>query len=158
MPLTLTSPAFAEGDRIPVKYTRDADNLSPPLAWSGAPAGTKSFALVVEDPDAPRGTFRHWGVFNIPADRDRLPESIETGPAARPLRFARNDFGNARYDGPQPPRGHGVHHYHFRLMALDVPSLAIPGDAGVEAIRREAGKHSLAEAEVIGVYERPAAG
>ena len=154
MPLTLSSPAFAEGERLPVKYTRDGDNLSPPLRWAGAPEGTRSFMLAVEDPDAPSGTFRHWGVFNIPPDRSELPESVETGPEATGLRFAGNDFGNGRYDGPEPPPGHGVHHYHFRLIALDVPSLEVPAQAGVKHLLHEARKHALDEAELIGTYER----
>lgn len=154
MPLTLTSPAFAGGEKIPTKYTRDGDNLSPPLKWSGAPPGTSSFVLVVEDPDAPSGTFRHWAAFNIPADRSALPESVETGPQAKVARYGRNDFGHARYDGPEPPRGHGLHHYFFRLAALDVPSIAVPAKAGVDEIWKEAAKHKLAEAELVGTYER----
>src|SRR5687767_2275713 len=121
MALTLRTPAFADGKKIPVKYTRDGDNLSPPLAWTGAASGTKSFALIVEDPDAPRGTFYHWAVFNIPADRDGLPEGFGNKPVGAGIKAGVNDFGNVGYDGPEPPHGHGVHHYHFRLAALDVP-------------------------------------
>ncbi|MGH6808058.1 MAG: YbhB/YbcL family Raf kinase inhibitor-like protein, partial [Ensifer adhaerens] len=98
------------------------------------------------------GTFRHCGVFNIPAEWDSLPESADTAPGGG-SRFAENDFGNARYDGPQPPKGHGLHHYHFRLAALDVPSLQIPGSAGVAAMWREAKKHMLAETALTGTFE-----
>jgi len=154
MPLTLTSPAFADGERIPLKYTRDGENLAPPLRWSGVPDRTRSLVLVMEDPDAPNGTFRHWAVFNIPSDHDQLPESMETGPDAGRVRYGRNDFGNARYDGPEPPRGHGVHHYHFRLAALDVPSLSVPAQAGVAQIWQDARKHMLEQAELVGTYER----
>jgi Raf kinase inhibitor-like YbhB/YbcL family protein len=154
MPLTLASPAFAEGKRIPPKYSRQDKNLSPPLRWSGVPDGTRSLALIVEDPDAPSGVFRHWCVYNIRPDRDRLPESVETGPDATGLRYADNDFGYARYDGPQPPRGHGVHHYHFRLVALDVPSLDMPGKAGAAAVWKEARKHAIEEADLVGTFER----
>jgi Raf kinase inhibitor-like YbhB/YbcL family protein len=153
MPLSIMSPAFADGETIPKKYTRDSDNLSPPLKWTGAPEKTRSFALVVEDPDAPSGTFRHLAIYNIPADRDRLPESIDTGPD-HAVRFGLNDFGNASYDGPEPPQGHGPHHYHFRLGALDVPSLPIPTDLDAEAVWREARKHMIEEAELVGIYER----
>ncbi|MCT7377004.1 YbhB/YbcL family Raf kinase inhibitor-like protein [Chelativorans salis] len=154
MPLNLISPAFADGERIPEKYTRDGANLSPPLKWSGAPEGTKSFVLAVEDPDAPNGTFCHWGLFNIPADQDQLPESVETGPEKARLRIAGNDFGNTHYDGPEPPKGHGTHHYHFRLAALDVPDINLPSQVGVADLWKEASKHKLDEAEIVGIYER----
>lgn len=153
MALTLMSPAFAEGEAIPRKYAREGENLSPPLKWTGAPEGTRSFALIVEDPDAPRGTFRHWMAYNIPPDRSGLAESIDTGPEAA-VRYAANDFGNSRYDGPEPPRGDEPHHYHFRLAALDLPSLAMPGQAGAEAIWHEVSKHALAQAELVGTYAR----
>jgi Raf kinase inhibitor-like YbhB/YbcL family protein len=110
--------------------------------------------LIVEDPDAPSGTFRHCGIFNIPAEVNELQESADTAPGGGP-RFSENDFGNARYDGPQPPRGHGVHHYHFRLAALDVANLSVPSSAGVEAMWREARKHILAQADLTGTFEVP---
>lgn len=152
MALTLMSPAFADGEPIPKKYTRNGENLFPPLKWTGVPDGTRSFALVVEDPDAPSGLFRHCGMFNIPPTKDGLPESVDTSPDQGP-RYSENDFGNARYDGPQPPKGHGVHHYHFRLAALDVPSLTIPGTAGVKVMWDEANKHILAKAVLTGTFE-----
>lgn len=152
MGMMLTSPAFAEGEPMPEKYTRFGENLMPPLKWSGIPAETKSLALIVEDPDAPRGTFRHCGVFNIPADWDELSQSADTAPGGGP-RFSRNDFGNARYDGPQPPKGHGTHHYHFRLAALDVPNLTVPDSAGIDAMWQEARKHTLSETSLTGTFE-----
>src|SRR5690554_3533590 len=100
MPLTLTSPAFADGEPIPEKFTRDGENLSPALKWTGTPEGTQSFVLIVEDPDAPNGTFRHFGAYNIPADRSELAQSVDTGPD-RAISFARNDFGSQGYDGPE---------------------------------------------------------
>ena len=153
MPLTIRTAAFAHGKKIPAKYTRDGDNLSPPLSWAGTPAGTRSFALIVEDPDAPNGTFYHWAMFNISPDRDGLSEGIGGGASAG-ARFAVNDFGNAGYDGPEPPVGHGTHHYHFRLAALDVPALALNERSKVRDVWREASKHALATAEVVGTYER----
>ncbi|MBX4897130.1 YbhB/YbcL family Raf kinase inhibitor-like protein [Rhizobium bangladeshense] len=152
MTLTLISKAFAEDQPIPKKYARAGENLFPPLAWSGAPDETRSFALVVEDPDAPHGTFRHCGIANIPAEWSALSESVDTVPETAP-RFYRNDFGNARYDGPQPPRGDRPHHYIFRLAALDVPKLSIPAAAGISAMWAEARKHALAEATVTGTYQ-----
>lgn len=152
MALTLMSPAFADGEPIPKKYTRNGENLFPPLKWTGVPVGTRSFALVVEDPDAPSGLFRHCGMFNIPPTENSLPESVDTSPDQGP-RYSENDFGNARYDGPQPPKGHGVHRYHLRLVALDVPNLTIPGTAGVKVMWDEANKHILAEAVLTGTFE-----
>ena len=153
MPLTITSPAFKHGEVIPTRYTRDGENLSPPLEWRDAPPETKSFVLIVEDPDAPSGTFRHWALYNIPAGETGLLE----GASAQGLRGAGegvNGFRNTRYDGPQPPKGHGPHHYHFRLAALDVPRLAVAALAKAEDIWTKAQPHIIAEAEVIGVYER----
>ena len=152
MNLTLISPVFAQGERIPEKHARDGKNLLPPVKWSGVPKGTRSLTLIVEDPDAPRGTFRHLGVLNIPPSWDGLAESADTRNGGGP-RFAVNDFGFARYDGPQPPKGHGTHHYHFKLAALDVPHLTVPASAGVEAIWKEACKHILDEAELVGTFE-----
>lgn len=153
MTLTLMSPAFADGQPIPGKYTRDSENLSPPLKWTGAPDGVRSYALVVEDPDAPSGTFRHFAAYNIAPDRTELPQSADTGPDAA-MRYGRNDFGSEAYDGPEPPHGHGVHHYHFRLAALDVPNLSLPASAGAEAVWKEAEKHAIEETELVGTYER----
>lgn len=151
MALKLTSLALAEGKRIPDEYARDGENLSPPLQWSDAPEGTKSFALVVEDPDAPSGMFRHWAVYDIPAGEERLVEGAgETGE----LNQGVNDFGNARYDGPQPPRGHGTHHYHFRLAALDTDRLDIGGRQSAEEIWEAVQPHIVEEAELVGTYER----
>ncbi|MBZ9897443.1 YbhB/YbcL family Raf kinase inhibitor-like protein [Mesorhizobium sp. BR1-1-6] len=154
MPLTLSSPAFADGGEIPEAYTRDGKNVSPPLKWAGVPDGTKSLVLVVQDPDAPSGMFGHWGVFNISPEVQELPEAESGRPGPQALRQARDDFGNAYYDGPEPPAGHGVHHYHFRLAALDTPNLAIPASTGVERIWQEAQKHLLEQAELVGTYER----
>lgn len=153
MPLTLTSSAFADGESIPSKYARDGENLFPPLQWSGAPDDVQSYILVVEDPDAPSGTFRHCAIYNIPADRTGLPQSVDTGPDAA-LNYGRNDFGSQGYDGPEPPVGHGIHHYHFRLAALAVPNLTVPEKAGIVTIWDEAKSHVIEQAELIGTYER----
>ncbi len=153
MPLTITSPAFRDGDVIPTRYTRDGENLSPPLQWRDAPPETKSFVLIVEDPDAPSGTFRHWAVYNIPAGEAGLPEGA-SGQGPRGAGEGVNGFRNARYDGPQPPKGHGPHHYHFRLAALHVPRLDIPASTMAEDVWAKAQPHIIAEAEVVGVFER----
>jgi Raf kinase inhibitor-like YbhB/YbcL family protein len=153
MPLKVSSPAFAEGSTIPKKYTGDGENLSPPLSWSGAPPDTRSFAMICEDPDAPSGTFRHWAVGNIPADENGLSEGVGREQASGG-EFARNDFGHAAYDGPAPPRGHGLHHYHFVLAALDTNKLEIPPDVGADEFWRAVEPHILARAETIGTYQR----
>ncbi len=153
MRFELSSPAFAEGSTIPRRYTGDGENLSPPLRWSGAPSQTRSFALLCEDPDAPTGTFRHWAVGNIPAHENGLPEAIGTRPAAR-YRFARNDFGHSAYDGPAPPEGHGLHHYYFRLVALDTDEIDVSPDSSADMLWRIVEPHILAQAIMIGTYQR----
>ncbi|WP_445505254.1 YbhB/YbcL family Raf kinase inhibitor-like protein [Microvirga sp. G4-2] len=153
MPLTITSSAFRHGEVIPVKYTRDGENVSPPLEWHGAPPETRSFIVLVEDPDAPSGTFRHWAMYNIPATITGLPEDApDQGRSG--VGEGVNGFGNARYDGPQPPKGHGPHHYHFKLAALDVPQLDMAASPRAEDVWAKAKPHVIAEAEVVGVYER----
>ncbi len=154
MALTLNSPALAANHRIPDRFSKDGANVSPPFEWDGAPGGTRSYALVVEDPDAPKGTFRHWAAFNIPSGVDRLPEGAGSDEAAPSMRMAVNDFGNRRYDGPQPPPGHGTHHYHFRLFALDVAQLPVPANGRAHDVLEVARAHALAEADLVGTYER----
>jgi Raf kinase inhibitor-like YbhB/YbcL family protein len=153
MALTITSPAFMQGEVIPTQYTRDGENMSPPLAWHDSPPETKSFLILVEDPDAPSGTFRHWAMYNIPASETGLPEGA-SGQGLGDAGEGVNGFGNARYDGPQPPKGHGPHHYHVRLAALDVPQLDIAASAKVEDVWARAQPHIIAETELIGIYER----
>ena len=115
MTFTLSSPDFADGAPIPRRFTGDGENVSPALEWRDPPTGTKSFALIVEDPDAPSGTFRHWGIYDIPAGLQGIEEGGgDVFPAAT------TDAGRQSYCGPRPPQGHGPHHYHFRLGALDM--------------------------------------
>ena len=154
MALVLSSPAFANGQKIPTKYTCDGKNVSPPLQWSGAPSETRSFVLILEDPDAPSGVFRHWAVYNLPPECTALPEGVGKGSRAAQLEQGVNDFGHARYDGPCPPAGHGTHHYHFRLAALDTPRLAVAPAAKVADIWQAAAPHNLAETELVGTYAR----
>lgn len=149
MTFSLVSGAFSNGGAIPKRYAQEGANKSPPLRWEGAPASTRSFALVVEDPDAPAGTYRHWAIYNIASDADHLPEGVSAGEFAQAI----NDGGHAGYDGPRPPKGHGPHHYYFRLAALDVPTLEIDADSKVAELWRAAEPHILAEAEFVGTYE-----
>jgi Raf kinase inhibitor-like YbhB/YbcL family protein len=146
--LTLTSDAFQNGQPIPQQYTCDGADQTPVIHWSEPPQGTKSFALVIDDPDAPNGTFRHWGVFDIPGSARSIGGGDSVGTAVR------NDFGKLGYGGPCPPKGHGPHHYHFKLFALDVERLNLGSDAKVVDVENAAAAHAIAEGELIGTYER----
>ena len=152
MALTITSPAFQSGRGIPAACTCDGEDVSPPLRWSGAPAGTQSFALIVEDPDAPRGTWTHWVVYNIPSDEQELPEHL---PAREQLpngtRQGLTDFRCVGYGGPCPPSG--THRYVFTLYALGV-MLPVAPAATKAQLRKAMAGHSLAHAELIGTYQR----
>lgn len=154
MSLTLTIPSFDNQERIPARFGRDGDNVSPAIEWRDAPAGAKSYALVVEDPDVPKHAFRHWAVYNIPPDIHGLPEGAGSGGRADAMRTATNDFGNARYDGPRPPRGDGAHHYHFVLFALDVADLGLPARSRAQDVLAAARRHAMASTEVVGTFER----
>ncbi len=149
----LTSPAFSEGGRIPDRHTCAAEDLSPPLNWSGVPSGTQSFALVVEDPDAPSGTFIHWVIYNLPPTLTSLPEGLPrteqlTNGAAQGI----GDFGSIGYRGPCPPRGK-PHRYFFILRALDTQLTAKPKMTRVQ-LEKEIQGHVLAEARLMGTYSR----
>jgi Raf kinase inhibitor-like YbhB/YbcL family protein len=146
--LSVTSDAFQDGQPIPVQYTCDGADQTPPIRWSDAPAGTKSFALVIDDPDAPSGTFRHWGVFDIPASARSIGGGRRIGTEVA------NDFGKPGYGGPCPPKGHGPHHYHFKLFALDTERLEVAANAKVVDVENAATKRAIAKGELIGTYER----
>lgn len=151
--MMLGSSAFADRAAIPRRYTCDGENVSPPLEWSGAPAGTRSFALLCDDPDAPAGTWHHWAIYNIPPTKNSLLADASAHPGAG-WKQAVNDFRRSGYGGPCPPHGHGAHRYHFRLLALSVDRLDLGGDATCRDVAREARKHVLAEAVLIGTYRR----
>jgi Raf kinase inhibitor-like YbhB/YbcL family protein len=145
--LELTSDAFINGQAIPARFTCDGANQSPALSWGEPPQGTKSFALVVDDPDAPSGTFRHWGVYDIPANARSIGAGAAVGTQAT------NDFGKSGYGGPCPPKGHCPHHYHFKLFALGVDRLEL-ANPKIADIESEAQRHAVGQAELIGTYER----
>ncbi len=149
--MKLRSSAFADGSDVPRRFTCDGDNLSPPLQWSGAPAETRSFVLLCDDPDAPAGTWHHWAVYDIPSTATEL--ALDAAQQAG-LKQAVNDFRKTGYGGPCPPHGHGPHHYHFRLLALSTDHLRTRADASCKDVEREARKHLVAEATLVGVYER----
>ena len=150
----LTSESFSDGQQMFVRNTGEAENLSPQMAWSGEPTNAKSFALVCEDPGTSRGTWYHWGIYDIPLHVKSLPEGLVTSHQVGPFRQVLNDSGSFGYDGPMPPRGSGVHHYIFRLMALDVEKLEIKPSANVVDLMRTAEPHVVGEARITGLYER----
>ncbi|HEX9463108.1 MAG TPA: YbhB/YbcL family Raf kinase inhibitor-like protein [Alphaproteobacteria bacterium] len=152
MAFAIRSPAFENGTPIPPKYTRDGENISPPLQWRDVPAGTESLALIIEDPDAPSGVFRHWAVYNIKPTQKSLAEGMN-GIRAEAFGCGVNDFGNARYDGPQPPQDDDAHHYHFRLLALDVPSLDLLPTAKAGDVLATARDHMIDEVELVGTFK-----
>jgi Raf kinase inhibitor-like YbhB/YbcL family protein len=145
--LELTSTAFDHGEPIPVKHTGDGEGTSPPLAWSRVPDGTRSLALIVHDPDAPSGDFTHWVAWNIDPAAGGLEEGVPA-PAE-----GTHGFGEPGYAGPSPPQGHGPHRYLFRLYALDGELDLEPG-ASRQQLEEEIGGHVLAEAQLMGTYER----
>jgi hypothetical protein len=149
----LKSAAFPGGGEIPKQHTCDGSDVSPPLEWTSLPAGTKSLALVCEDPDAPGGLFVHWVLWAIPASASALPEGVKQD-ATRPdgSRQGRNDFGRIGYNGPCPPRG-PAHRFVFTLQALDaVPDLA-PGATRRQLLDAIEG-HVLGRAQLTGKYAR----
>jgi Raf kinase inhibitor-like YbhB/YbcL family protein len=151
MPFRLSSPAFAEGGTIPRLHTCEGADLAPALEWSGEPAGTASFALVVDDPDAPVGTWNHCLLWDLPASTHALPQGFKAGQAGQ---SGVNDFGKLGYGGPCPPKGHGPHRYFFRLYALKVPSLGLRWGAKRAELNRALQGLVLAEAQYMGRYER----
>lgn len=152
-PMDFSTPAFTAGKPIPVRFTCDGKDLSPALEWSAPPAGTRSLAVIVDDPDAPGGTFRHWGAYDIPAGTRALDEGAGNS-ANPPFRQARDDFEVEGYRGPCPPRSHGAHHYRFKLFALDVAHLDAGASPGIGALEKAMNGHVLASATFTAPYQR----
>ena len=150
--LKIEGPAFSDGGAIPSRYTCDGKDGSPELAFSGIPAGTKSLALICDDPDAPSGVFVHWVLFDLPPLAAKLPESIP-GIAKPPTGGVqgKNDFGKIGYGGPCPPSG--THRYEFKLYALDT-ELKLPAGSSKANVVAAMQGHVLAEAKLTGKYSR----
>jgi Raf kinase inhibitor-like YbhB/YbcL family protein len=142
--------SFAEGAVIPKRYTCEGDDASPQIRWSGQSDAAKSFVLIVDDPDAPAGTWVHWVQFDIPGTTHELPE----GSGAKAGIAGTNSFGKPGYGGPCPPKGHGPHRYYFRLYALKVDKLGLKQGAKREEVDRAMKPHIIAQAEYMGRYER----
>lgn len=154
MALKITSPAFAEGGEIPRKYTCQGEDLSPPLVFSGAPAGTQSLVLIVDDPDAPdpkapKMTYVHWVLVDLPPDTSGLAEAVAELPAG--ARSGTNDWKRTGYGGPCPPIGR--HRYFFKLYALDTKLAGLKQPAKPDVLKAIEG-HVLAEAQIIGTYQK----
>jgi Raf kinase inhibitor-like YbhB/YbcL family protein len=156
MSLQLTSSAFTAGGSIPARFTCEGEDVSPPLRWSGAPNGTRSFALIVDDPDAPdpkapKMTYVHWLLYDIPAGTHELPEDVQPNTLPKGTHEGRNDFKRPAYGGPCPPIGR--HRYFFKLYALDtmLNDLGEPDKATLESAMKG---HVLAQTELMGTYEK----
>lgn len=154
--MTLTSSAFSHNGDIPSLYTGEGKDLSPPLAWSGIPAGAKSLVLIVDDPDAPdprapKMTWVHWVLYNLPVSADGLPQAVKSSELPAGAREGLNDWKRTGYGGPMPPVGR--HRYFHKLYALDavLPDLGKPTKARLEQAMAE---HILAKAELVGTYQR----
>jgi Raf kinase inhibitor-like YbhB/YbcL family protein len=148
---TLTSPAFTGGAAIPARFTCAGADVSPPLAWGSPPEETRSFVLIVDDPDAPGRSWLHWLVYDIPPGLRQLGEdAARRGIAA--ARQGRNDFGRPTWGGPCPPSGR--HRYYFRLRALDVGGVGLGSGATREEVERRVEGHVLGEAVLMGTYGR----
>lgn len=147
--IRVESPAFEHNGPIPKKYAGEGEDVSPPLRWSEGPNGTKSYALICDDPDAPQAEpWVHWVAYDIDSGVTRLGEGDANG-----AKEGVNDFRQEGYGGPMPPEGHGTHHYHFKVYALDTPVDMKPGATKAELEKAMSG-HILDEGEVVGTYER----
>jgi Raf kinase inhibitor-like YbhB/YbcL family protein len=144
----MTSSAFKNGEKIPMKYSCDDKDISPPLSWSNPPSGTKSFALICSDPDAPAGTWYHWVIFNIPNTITFLAENHISAQSF----LGENSWGRNKYNGPCPPHGK-PHHYIFTLYALDT-KLNLPQGSAAEILIKAMQRHILASTQIIGLFDR----
>jgi Raf kinase inhibitor-like YbhB/YbcL family protein len=150
--MDIRSKAFLEGGMIPAKYTCDGENVSPPLEWTNAPSGTKSFALISDDPDAPAGTWVHWVIYNIPPEVTKLDEQIKPEKEFKTgMRQGNNDWPKIGYGGPCPPSG--MHRYYFKLYAVDALLDLKPGATKSQVLQAMKG-HVLAEAQLMAKYRR----
>ena len=150
--MELKSKVFEPGGLIPAKYTCDGEDISPPLNWSDAPAGTKTFALISDDPDAPVGTWVHWVIWNIPASASALDENLpKSASLPNGAKQGTTDFRRIGYGGPCPPSG--THRYFFKLYALDT-TLNLPASTTKKDLEKAMQEHSLGQAELIGKYRR----
>jgi len=150
--MQLESSAFTAGSEIPAKYTGEGEDVAPPLAWQGAPEGTKGYAVICHDPDAPlvqHGSygFVHWVLYNLPASTTSLEENTAAGTRGK------NDFGKIGYGGPMPPEGHGLHQYYFWVLALDRPT-NLPEGLALPEVLKQLEPHLIGMNRLVGTYQR----
>ena len=151
--MELKSTVFQEGERIPARYSCQGQDISPPLVWGEVPEQTRSFALIMDDPDAPGGVFTHWVLFNIPPDSHELPEAVPTqSQLPNGALQGKNDFGKIGYGGPCPPPGR-PHRYCFTIYALDQP-LDLKAGAAKKQVLDAIQGHILAQGQLTGTYQR----
>jgi len=148
--MKITSSAFSDGALIPIKYTCDGDDISPPLVWNDIPENTASFVLINDDPDAPVGTWDHWILFNLDGKTTELAENVDLSKLAG-VQLGHNSWRRNDYGGPCPP--YGTHRYFFKLYALDM-KLDLPASSSKQDIEKAMAGHILAEAELLGRYKR----
>ena len=151
MEFSLTVNGFENGALIPKRHTCEGGDVAPALAWSHEPKGTESFALIVDDPDAPAGTWNHWLIWDLPAHVHEIRAGFQPGIAGT---SGKNDFGRIGYGGPCPPKGHGVHRYFFTVYAVDRPVLGVPAGAVRADLDRALRGRVLGQAQYMGRYER----
>ena len=157
MTLSIQSPAFGNNAAIPQRFSGDGEDVSPQLSWSGIPNGAEELALIMDDPDAPTPEpWVHWVIYKIQLDAGGLPENIAQTPSLATPAGAlqgKNSWGNVGYGGPAPPPGHGVHHYHFKLYALDA-ALNVSSGLTKAALLSAMEGHIMTQGELVGTYQR----
>ncbi|ACO04282.1 MAG TPA: YbhB/YbcL family Raf kinase inhibitor-like protein [Persephonella sp.] len=152
-PIIVKSMSFDEGEPIPVDYTCDGMDISPEIVWDNVPEETKSFVLIMEDPDAPMGVFTHWVVYDIPSSLRLLPENFPKVPQIDGIKQGINDFGRIGYGGPCPPRG-STHRYVFNVYAISVVSLELPTGATKKIVEERMEGKILSKGKLTGIYGR----
>ncbi len=152
--MKIESLSFKNGELIPRKYTCEGDDVSPQISWSGFPEKTKSFVLLMDDPDAPGRTFIHWVVYDIPLSVSSLRENFPKIRESEGVKQGVNDFGKIGYGGPCPPKGHGYHRYYIKVYALDVETLGLPPGATKGQVENRMKGHVIAQGYIMGMYIR----
>lgn len=155
MGFSIKSHDFNDGEVLNKRYSCEGDDMSPELEWEAPPQGTRGYALIVEDPDAPGGVFTHWVVYDMPAAFRRLDRGMGNDYDLKDgIKQGKTDFGRTGYGGPCPPKGHGRHRYNFIIKALDIPTLGLADGAGRAEVLKALKGHVLGESRITGVFER----
>lgn len=152
--MDVESTNFKDGQMIPKRFTCDGDDISPSISWSSFPKNTRSFVVIMTDPDAPGGTFTHWVVYDIPSSVQKLEENFPKLTKVDGIKQGMNDFNRRGYGGPCPPKGHGYHRYFFKVYAIDLESLGLKAGASRKDVEQKMKGHILQEGQIMGVYRR----